>query len=164
MITVASCANANIMGGPRIIVAMAREGLLPHLFTVVNKGGTPTLALLLTAVFSVGLAVSGAFERVFALIGTLNGIGAIAMALALFILRRPRAGACAALSRNSVSLPARADAYHRGRVPDPLFLDRHARHPVCDRSVDCLHSLRHHRPGARKRLKKGMLEACALPR
>jgi APA family basic amino acid/polyamine antiporter len=88
MITVASCANANIMGGPRIIFAMAREGLLPHWFAGVNKGGTPTAALLLTAVFSIGLAVSGEFERVFALIGTLNGIGAIAMAVALFVLRR----------------------------------------------------------------------------
>jgi amino acid transporter len=92
MITVASCANANIMGGPRIIFSLARDGLLPHWFTVVNKGGTPTIALLLTAIFSVGLAVSGAFERVFALIGTLNGIGAIAMAVALFILRRREPG------------------------------------------------------------------------
>jgi APA family basic amino acid/polyamine antiporter len=92
MITVASCANANIMGGPRIIFALARDGLLPHWFTSVNKGGTPTLALLLTALFSVALAVSGAFERVFALIGTLNGIGAIAMAIALFILRRREPG------------------------------------------------------------------------
>lgn len=92
MITVASCANANIMGGPRIIFAMAREGLLPHWFTIVNKGGTPTIALLLTALLSVALAVSGAFERVFALIGTLNGVGAIAMALALFLLRRREPG------------------------------------------------------------------------
>jgi APA family basic amino acid/polyamine antiporter len=92
MITVASCANANIMGGPRIIFAMAREGLLPHWFTSVNKGGTPTIALLLTALLSVALAVSGAFERVFALIGTLNGIGAIAMAIALFVLRRREPG------------------------------------------------------------------------
>jgi len=88
MITVASCANANIMGGPRIIFALARDGLLPHWFKAVNAGGTPTVALLLTAVFSIGLAVSGAFERVFSLIGTLNGIGAIAMVIALFILRR----------------------------------------------------------------------------
>ncbi|HVU22225.1 MAG TPA: APC family permease [Rhizomicrobium sp.] len=88
MITVASCANANIMGGPRIIFSLARDGLLPHWFTIVNKGGTPTVALLLTALFSVGLAISGEFERVFALIGTLNGVGAIAMAVALFVLRR----------------------------------------------------------------------------
>jgi APA family basic amino acid/polyamine antiporter len=92
MITVASCANANIMGGPRIIFAMAREGLLPHWFTSVNRGGTPTIALMLTALLSVALAVSGEFERVFALIGTLNGIGAIAMAVALFVLRRREPG------------------------------------------------------------------------
>ncbi len=88
MITVASCANANIMGGPRILFSLSRDGLLPHWFMSVNKGGTPTVALLLTALFSIGLAVSGAFERVFALIGTLNGMAAIAMAVALFVLRR----------------------------------------------------------------------------
>ena len=92
MITVASCANANIMGGPRIIFALARDGLLPHWLTIVNRGGTPTTALFMTAAFSIGLAVSGAFDHVFALIGTFNGIGAIGMAAGLFILRRREPG------------------------------------------------------------------------
>jgi APA family basic amino acid/polyamine antiporter len=92
MITVASCANANIMGGPRIIYAMARDGLLPRIFETVNSGGSPTAAFLLTAVGSLGLAMSGTFVIVFGLIGTLNGMAAIVIVAALFWLRRREPG------------------------------------------------------------------------
>jgi APA family basic amino acid/polyamine antiporter len=88
MITVASCANANIMGGPRIIYAMARDGLLPRIFETVNSGGSPSTALLLTALGSLALAASGAFVLVFGLIGTLNGMAAIVIVAALFWIRR----------------------------------------------------------------------------
>ena len=92
MVTVASCANANIMSGPRVIFAMARDGLLPRIFQTVNNGGSPTAALLLTALVSLGLAASGAFELVFGLIGTLNGLAAIFIVSALFWLRRREPG------------------------------------------------------------------------
>jgi APA family basic amino acid/polyamine antiporter len=88
MITVASCANANIMGGPRILYALGREGLLPDFFTSVNRGGTPTIAMILTALFCIGIALSGTFDLVFGLIGTMNAIGAIVIIAALFVLRR----------------------------------------------------------------------------
>ncbi|HWA29488.1 MAG TPA: APC family permease [Rhizomicrobium sp.] len=88
MVTVASCANANIMGGPRIIFSMAREGLLPKFLTDVNAGGTPTWSMLLTAIFVIGVALSGTFDLVFGLIGTMNAIGAIVIIVGLFILRR----------------------------------------------------------------------------
>lgn len=88
MITVASCANANIMGGPRILYAMARDGLLPRIFETVNSGGSPTVAFLLTAVGSLAMTMSGAFVIVFGLIGTLNGMAAIVIVAALFWLRR----------------------------------------------------------------------------
>jgi APA family basic amino acid/polyamine antiporter len=92
MITVASCANANIMAGPRVIYAMARDGLLPRIFESVNSGGSPTAAFLLTALGSLGLAASGAFVLVFGLIGTLNGLAAIVIVAALFWLRRREPG------------------------------------------------------------------------
>jgi APA family basic amino acid/polyamine antiporter len=88
MITVASCANANIMGGPRIIFSMARDGLLPNFFQSVNTGGSPTGAMLLTALFSVGVTLSGTFNLVFGLIGTMNAFGAIIIIVGLFVLRR----------------------------------------------------------------------------
>ena len=92
MITVASCANANIMGGPRIIFSMAREGLLPDFFQSVNGGGSPSGAMLLTALFAIGVALSGTFDLVFGLIGTMNAIGAIVVIVALFVLRRSEPG------------------------------------------------------------------------
>ena len=88
MITVASCANANIMGGPRILYALGRERLLPAFFTNVNKGGTPSVAMIVTALFAIGVALSGTFNVVFGLIGTMNAIGAIVIIAALFVLRR----------------------------------------------------------------------------
>ena len=88
MITVASCANANIMGGPRIIFSMARDGLLPDFFQSVNTGGSPTGAMLLTALFSVGVTLSGTFNLVFGLIGTMNAFGGIIVIIGLFVLRR----------------------------------------------------------------------------
>jgi APA family basic amino acid/polyamine antiporter len=92
MVTVASCANANIMGGPRIVFSMAREGLLPPVFQSVNAGGTPSGAMLLTAIFTIGVALSGTFDLVFGLIGTMNAIGAIVVIAALFVLRRREPG------------------------------------------------------------------------
>lgn len=92
MITVASCANANIMGGPRIIFSMAREGLLPNFFQSVNTGGSPSGAMLLTALFAIGVTLSGTFNLVFGLIGTMNAIGAIVVIVALFWLRKREPG------------------------------------------------------------------------
>jgi APA family basic amino acid/polyamine antiporter len=88
MVTVASCANANIMGGPRIIYALAREGLLPNFLLRVNKGGTPTNSMILTALFCIGVALTGTFNLVFGLIGTMNAIGAIVIILGLYVLRQ----------------------------------------------------------------------------
>jgi len=88
MITVASCANANIMGGPRILYSMAEDGILPRIFESVNEGGSPVGAMALTAVFCFGLAASGAFTLVFELLATLNGMTGLIIVSALFWLRR----------------------------------------------------------------------------
>jgi APA family basic amino acid/polyamine antiporter len=88
MITVASCANANIMGGPRILYSMAEDGILPKIFESVNKGGSPVGAMVLTALFCFGLAASGAFTLVFELLATLNGMTGLIIVAALFWLRR----------------------------------------------------------------------------
>lgn len=87
MITVASCANAQIMGAPRVLYALANDGLLPRVFSSVNKGGTPSAALLMCAVFSVGLALSGGFVFVFGLIATLNTAATVIVEIGFFRLR-----------------------------------------------------------------------------
>lgn len=87
MITVASCANANIMGAPRILLALGEDGLLPRGFARVNRGGSPTVGFLMTALVTIALAATGAFSLVFGLIATLDTVSAILVGAAYFILR-----------------------------------------------------------------------------
>ena len=88
LITVASCANANIMGAPRILFALAQDGLLPSALRAVNSGGSPTVAFVLAGIVSVALALTGAFSLVFGLIATLNTANAVLVEIAFFVLRR----------------------------------------------------------------------------
>ncbi len=87
MITVASCCNANVMSAPRVIMALAQDGLLPRTFAAVNKGGSPGNAFLLTAIGSLGLALSGTFALVFGLIATLDTAAGVLIDLSFFALR-----------------------------------------------------------------------------
>lgn len=88
MITVAGTANAVIMKFPRMIFAMARDGLLPGVLQSVNRGGTPDMAMLLMAVGSLALAATGSFSLVFGLIALLDAAGGLLVIAALFALRR----------------------------------------------------------------------------
>jgi len=88
MITVTSCANANIMVGPRILFALSRDRLLPSALQAVNEGGSPYLGFALTAAISLVLATTGGFRLVFGLIGTLNAASGLLTDLSWFALRR----------------------------------------------------------------------------
>jgi APA family basic amino acid/polyamine antiporter len=87
MVTVASCANANIMGAPRVLLALAEDGLLPRSFAGVNRGGSPTVSLLATALGTLALAASGTFALVFGLIATLDTLAGIIVEAGFFRLR-----------------------------------------------------------------------------
>jgi basic amino acid/polyamine antiporter, APA family len=88
MITVLSMANANIMSNPRVLLALSRDHLLPHQLGFVNAGGSPQLALLMTAMGSIALAATGSFIFVFGLIGTLDTVAGVIVIIAFFALRR----------------------------------------------------------------------------
>jgi basic amino acid/polyamine antiporter, APA family len=88
MVTVTSCANANIMVAPRILFALSRDRLLPSAFQAVNDGGSPYMGFVLTALISLALAASGGFRLVFGLIGTLNSASGLITDLAWFALRK----------------------------------------------------------------------------
>jgi APA family basic amino acid/polyamine antiporter len=88
LFTVASCANANAMAAPRILFALAEDGLLPAALTRVNAGGSPAVAFVLAGLVSVALALTGAFSLVFGLIATLNMTTAVLVEFAFFVLRR----------------------------------------------------------------------------
>jgi APA family basic amino acid/polyamine antiporter len=88
MVTVTSCANANIMVAPRILFALSRDQLLPSAFQAVNDGGSPYMGFVLTALVSLALAATGGFRLVFGLIGTLNSGSGLITDLAWFALRK----------------------------------------------------------------------------
>lgn len=86
--TVLSCQNANFMPGTRIMLATARAGYAPRSLTRVNRGGTPDVALLVFTLFCVALALTGRYELIFILMGTLNMALTAISDLAYFQLRR----------------------------------------------------------------------------
>jgi APA family basic amino acid/polyamine antiporter len=88
MVTVTSCANANIMVAPRVLFAISRDGLLPSSLQAVNDGGSPYFGFALTAIISLVLATTGAFRLVFGLIGTLNALSGVITDVSFFALRR----------------------------------------------------------------------------
>jgi basic amino acid/polyamine antiporter, APA family len=67
VVGVVSTINAGLMYTPRILVSMARDGLLPRNVTSVNKGGPPLLPLFLCAVASIALVLSGSFDTLIAI-------------------------------------------------------------------------------------------------
>jgi APA family basic amino acid/polyamine antiporter len=88
LLSVASCANAGVMSAPRVLLALSRDGLLPAVFRNVNRGGSPTTAILMTAATAVAIALTGSFNLAFGLIATLQAAAFVLVILALFVLRR----------------------------------------------------------------------------
>ncbi|HEY3779130.1 MAG TPA: APC family permease [Rhizomicrobium sp.] len=88
MVTVTSCANANIMVAPRILFALSRDRLLPNVLQAINEGGSPYFGFALTAALSLVLATTGGFRLVFGLIGTLSEASAVITDLSFFALRK----------------------------------------------------------------------------
>ena len=87
MVIVASCLNGVVMVLPRILYGLGRDGLFVSAATKVNKGGTPDVALGISAVLAVLLTLTGTFETVFLLMGALIVFTMIVSEASLFGLR-----------------------------------------------------------------------------
>jgi len=81
-------ASALLMLAPRVPYAMAEDGLLSRRVTTVNAGGTPTMALFLSAIVTVLLIVTGTFESVIALSAFFYVLQYGTSFASLFVLRR----------------------------------------------------------------------------
>lgn len=88
LISVSSCANAGIMSAPRVLLALSRDRLLPRIFQSVNRGGSPSVATVVTALAAIAITLTGSFNVAFGLIATLQSAAFILVILALFVLRR----------------------------------------------------------------------------
>jgi amino acid transporter len=80
--------NAIVMCSARILYGLARDGLFLPVATKVNKGGTPHIALAITAAVAVPLIFTGAFAFLFKLTAALAIFAFFLYELSLFALRR----------------------------------------------------------------------------
>jgi APA family basic amino acid/polyamine antiporter len=81
-----SSLNALHLMGARVIYAMSRDGLFFRSVSRVNKGGTPTLGLLLSALVGVAFAVFS-FDRVIAMLAFFFVTNYLLSFTSLFLLR-----------------------------------------------------------------------------
>ena len=88
LVIVLSCLNGLIMVIPRILYGLGRDGLFLPVAQHVNRGGTPDVALLMSAALTMLLTFTGEFETVFLLMGALVIFTMVISDLSLFVLRR----------------------------------------------------------------------------
>lgn len=77
-----------MMIGTRILYAMARDGMLPANAAVVNAGGTPTVATLMTTAVAMVLIASGTFQKLVAVASFFLAANYFVSCLALIVQRR----------------------------------------------------------------------------
>lgn len=82
-----SCLNGGIMMASRILFGLARDRLFVAFGTRVNVGGTPYVAMLVTALFSGFIAATGTFETIFLMIGIFAVLLNVLMTTSFFRLR-----------------------------------------------------------------------------
>ena len=87
IVSMLSCLNANQLFCTRTLHAMSCDGLFFRSFASVNKGGTPTPALLLSSIVGV-IFVLGSFERVIAMLSFFFVANYTLSYSSLFVLRR----------------------------------------------------------------------------
>ena len=88
-----SALNSNVLMAPRVLYAMATDGLFWRAAREVNRGGTPDVALLISSLLAAGFIVSGTFEEVTAKLAFFFVANYTLSFVALFVLRRREPGA-----------------------------------------------------------------------
>lgn len=80
--------NAIMMSAPRILFALGRDGLFTERAAAVNRGGTPIVALIATALSVAVLSAVGTFELLLAIGQFFIVVITILLIASLFVLRR----------------------------------------------------------------------------
>ncbi len=88
IVAILGTVNAQIMAAPRILLAMARDGLFPAQATRVNAGGTPSVALGLTLLLIVAFLFTGSFDAVLGVDAFFIVVLYVLVFSSLFVLRR----------------------------------------------------------------------------
>jgi APA family basic amino acid/polyamine antiporter len=87
-----SAVNACLLMSSRVLFGVARDGLAPRLATRVNGGGTPTIALVASALVSLLFLATGTFQSVIAVAAFFFVADYALSFLAVFVLRRREPG------------------------------------------------------------------------
>ena len=88
IVAILGTVNAQVMAAPRILLAMARDGLFPAQATRVNAGGTPSVALGLTLLLIVAFLFTGSFDAVLGVDAYFIVVLYVLVFSSLFVLRR----------------------------------------------------------------------------
>jgi len=88
LLTLLSLINAVLLGAPRILFAIGRDGLFSQRATRVDEDGTPKIAMLLTAGMAALFVVSGRFDEIIAVAAILVAAMYCVNYVAVFALRR----------------------------------------------------------------------------
>jgi basic amino acid/polyamine antiporter, APA family len=85
------CTSANIAPGPRVAFALAQDRLFPRAFGRVHaRFGTPAFGLVIQAVWTALLCLSGKYEELYTYSVFLGVLGYAAAAISLFVFRKTR--------------------------------------------------------------------------
>jgi APA family basic amino acid/polyamine antiporter len=82
-----SAVSSNVLMAPRVLFAMARDGLFWRGAREVNRGGTPDIALLISSLLAAAFIVTGKFETVVAKLAFFFVANYTLSFLTLFVLR-----------------------------------------------------------------------------
>ena len=88
LLIVLSLINATSIMAPRVLFSLAREGWIPQKAAMVNRGGTPAVALAATMVGASLMILTGSFNEIISLFAVVVLLNYIATFLAVFALRR----------------------------------------------------------------------------
>ena len=88
VISVISFMNACHLMASRVLYAMSRDKLLIRHADVVNRGGTPIVALALSSAAAVAFILYGGFNKIIAVLAFFFAINYIADLVSIFVLRR----------------------------------------------------------------------------
>jgi APA family basic amino acid/polyamine antiporter len=88
LLIVLSLINATSIMAPRVLFSLAREGWIPQKAAMVNRGGTPVVALAATMVGASLMILTGSFNDIISLFAVVVLLNYIATFLAVFALRR----------------------------------------------------------------------------
>ena len=107
LLTLISLVNSVMLGAPRILFAVGRDGLFTERVTAVSATGTPRPALLLSSLAAAVLVASGTFENIVTIAAFFVASIYCLNYIAVFTLRQREPATAAPLSRLGISVEHR---------------------------------------------------------